>query len=116
MTNVARRETNGMRNRLPSPFFEDFFHWPPAPWEPHHWPRVDVRETSEDATLLFEAPGMRKEDLEVQVGNNRLTVSGERRLEADDSYEGWGPPRDRDRDIQAPVYAPVGYRPALGQG
>lgn len=89
MTNLVKREPNGVRNRLFSPFLEDFFNIPLASWESSHWPRVDVRETTDEVTLLFEVPGMQKEDFDIQVENNRLIVSGERRMESDESEDGW---------------------------
>ncbi len=48
-------------------------------------PRVNIRETEDDVTLVFEVPGMAKEDIKVTVENNVLTVSGQRKeAEADE--------------------------------
>lgn len=88
MTNVVKRDNN-VRNRWLSPLFDDFFSFPMASWENSFMPRVDIRETENELNLSFEAPGMKKEDLKVVVENNRLTVSGERKDEFEDSDEQW---------------------------
>ncbi|KZT74931.1 HSP20-like chaperone [Daedalea quercina L-15889] len=43
------------------------------------WPRMDVRDNARTGVVeaTFELPGMRKEDVNIDVHNNRLTVSGE---------------------------------------
>lgn len=50
-----------------------------------YMPRVNIRETEDDVTMVFELPGMAKEDIKVTVENNVLTVSGQRKeAEADE--------------------------------
>ena len=44
-------------------------------------PRVDVYESGDDLVFECEAPGVNKDDIDVSVENNRLTISGERREE-----------------------------------
>jgi len=44
-------------------------------------PPVEVRETDHSYILCLDVPGMRKEDLEVEVNGNRLVIRGERREE-----------------------------------
>ena len=46
-------------------------------------PRVDVRETEATFVLDFELPGVKKEDIDINVDMGRLFLSGERRKEAD---------------------------------
>ena len=46
-------------------------------------PPVDIYEDGEKLVLKAELPGVRKEDLEVKVENNVLTLQGERRQEKD---------------------------------
>lgn len=46
-------------------------------------PPVDIRETAEGLTLHIDLPGLRKEDVNITLENNVLTVSGERRFEGD---------------------------------
>lgn len=47
----------------------------PAGWEPP----VDLQETPEQYVLTAEVPGLKREDLEIQLREGRLTVSGVRR-------------------------------------
>ncbi len=44
-------------------------------------PRVDVFEEGNNIVFECEAPGINKEDIDVSIENNRLTISGERREE-----------------------------------
>ncbi len=44
-------------------------------------PTVDVAETNKEFEIQFHIPGMRKEDIHINVDNDRLTVSGERKFE-----------------------------------
>jgi HSP20 family protein len=48
-----------------------------GPWVPV----VDVRETKDAIEVLAELPGLRAEDLEVNVENNVLTIAGEKKQE-----------------------------------
>jgi HSP20 family protein len=48
-----------------------------GPWVP----MVDVRETGEAIEVLAELPGLRPEDVEVNVENNVLTIAGEKKQE-----------------------------------
>lgn len=48
-----------------------------GPWVP----AVDVRETKDAIEVVAELPGMRSDDVEVNVENNVLTISGEKKQE-----------------------------------
>jgi HSP20 family protein len=48
-----------------------------GPWAP----AVDVRETKDAIEVVAELPGMRSEDVEVNVENNVLTIAGEKKQE-----------------------------------
>lgn len=50
-------------------------------------PPVDIRETEEHLMLVLDLPGLRKENVNITVENNVLTISGERRFEADQKNE-----------------------------
>ena len=53
-------------------------------FSPRTWaPPVDIRETDEALVLNAELPGLTKEDVEITLENNVLTLAGERRLEKD---------------------------------
>lgn len=47
-------------------------------------PRVDIREGADGLTLLMDLPGLGKEDVNITLENNVLTVAGERKFEADE--------------------------------
>jgi HSP20 family protein len=49
-------------------------------------PRTDLSETDEAFRIRLDVPGMKKEDITVNLQNNTLTVSGERTSER--TYEG----------------------------
>lgn len=45
-------------------------------------PRVDVVETPEDYRLSIEIPGVEQKDIDIELAENTLTVSGEKRSES----------------------------------
>ncbi len=48
-------------------------------------PRVNIRETDDDISLVFELPGVDQNDVKVTIENNVLTVAGERKaVESDE--------------------------------
>jgi len=65
-------------------FIEKFFYgWPSfekgsdLAWSP----RVDVHETDKEILIDVEVPGLDKKDIKVEVKNNTLSISGERKYE-----------------------------------
>lgn len=52
-------------------------------------PAVDIRETPEALVVYAEVPGLSKEDIQITLENNLLTLSGERRFEKDTKQEDW---------------------------
>lgn len=50
-------------------------------------PAVDLREEADHFVLHADMPGMKKEDIEVGVENNVLTIRGERKFEAEVNRE-----------------------------
>ncbi|MFT6868049.1 MAG: HSP20 family protein [Cyclobacteriaceae bacterium] len=44
-------------------------------------PKVDVAETDKAFEILFHIPGVSKEDVTIDIKDDRLTVSGERKFE-----------------------------------
>ncbi len=50
-------------------------------------PSFDVKETADSYVFTADMPGIRKEDLDIQLAGNRLTISGRRESEAN-SQEG----------------------------
>ncbi|KAH8101311.1 small heat shock protein [Cristinia sonorae] len=54
-------------------------------------PRMDVHEDAQSNTVLatFELPGLKKEDVNIDVHNNLLTVSGESKISSDRDENGY---------------------------
>ena len=65
-------------------FVEKFFYgWPRFEKETDiSWsPRVDIHETDKEIIIDAELPGINKEEIKVELKNNTLTISGERKQE-----------------------------------
>lgn len=81
--------------KAPSPFeemerwFEDFFRRPFSPWFPRLRipdieeisPSVDVFEEGDGVVVKAELPGMSREDIDVKVTDDIVTISGEKKKE-----------------------------------
>jgi HSP20 family protein len=52
-------------------------------------PAVDIYETPETIVLKAELPGLRREDIGIEVRDNTLTLRGERRFAKDDQEENY---------------------------
>jgi len=50
-------------------------------------PPVDIYEDDHSIVLKLEVPGMKQEDLDIQLENNTLTVRGERKFEKEEKEE-----------------------------
>jgi HSP20 family protein len=55
----------------------------------HFVPRVDVAEEADAYVLHVSVPGLKKEDFKLDLTENRLTVSGERKFEAASEGKTW---------------------------
>lgn len=66
-----------MRGRWPRPFSDDWFAWPEAgmPFE-QPMPRVDVVDKDDEVEVTAELPGVTKDQLDVSVSDNALTIRG----------------------------------------
>lgn len=57
---------------------------------PTAWmPRTDIRETEKEYILDISLPGVRKEDVKVEVKDNVLTVTGEKKSEKEEKGKTW---------------------------
>jgi HSP20 family protein len=56
---------------------------------PRFSPRVDVYEEKDALVLAAELPGLKAEDVKVDVEKNVLTLSGERKLEKQEEKDGY---------------------------
>ena len=52
-------------------------------------PRTDVLETEQGFQLQLDLPGIRQEELDIQVANGTLTIRGERKLGANPDEYHW---------------------------
>jgi HSP20 family protein len=85
---AARREPFGLLQQMTSEldrvFDESFFasfHWPPRAFGARHptWsPDIDVFEKDNCLVTRIDLPGMKKEEVTVEVTDGHLAVSGER--------------------------------------
>ncbi len=50
-------------------------------------PDVDISETNDSFNFSFDIPGALKEDIKIWIDNDTLTVSGEKKYEADNNAE-----------------------------
>jgi HSP20 family protein len=52
-------------------------------------PAMDLVETQDDFVLKADLPGMSESDVDVELENNVLTISGERKTEHEEQHEGY---------------------------
>jgi len=56
-------------------------------WPKRISPRFDLAETGEAMEARMDVPGMKPEDIDIQVSGNMLTISGERKEEKEEKGE-----------------------------
>jgi HSP20 family protein len=83
---LAKRNGN-LTNALPG-LFDDFFTRDLFDWGTSNFsgagttlPAVNVKETADNFEVEMAAPGMNKEDFKVELNNNVLTISSEKKHE-----------------------------------
>jgi HSP20 family protein len=77
------REVATMRDDMER-FFDSMIGRYPRERAEGFWaPAIDVEETNDAMVLRAEIPGMSKEDIKVTVADDTVTISGERRHEAE---------------------------------
>jgi HSP20 family protein len=63
--------------------------WMPSPDDQLDWaPAVDVFQRGSDLVVRADVPGVSKDDLEVEVNDDSITVRGERRYEKEEERDG----------------------------
>jgi HSP20 family protein len=86
------RELNTIQsemNRLFNSFFESTSPGN-GPTSVRRWiPAMDLVESDEDFVLHADLPGLGEDDVKIELEDNVLTVSGERKLEHEDRKEGY---------------------------
>lgn len=95
---LARRERGELEQIEPwntfremERMFRDFFTSPIPMVRPPRWwmtemreeiiPEVDLKETEKEFVLTAAIPGLQKDDIDIDVTTDRITVSGERKTE-----------------------------------
>ena len=63
--------------------------WVPSADEPLDWaPAVDVFQRGSDLVVRADVPGLSKDDIEVEVNDDSITIRGERRHEKEEERDG----------------------------
>ena len=68
-------------DRLAREFFNFYIPAMPGRFTPEFSPSCEVSESKEAFTFKFDMPGVKKEDVKIELDHNKLTVSAERREE-----------------------------------
>ncbi|MDB5036997.1 MAG: hypothetical protein JWQ35_525 [Bacteriovoracaceae bacterium] len=73
-----------------SPFslFGNFFPELRAQFEDLYSPAFDLDETDKEYRIKVDLPGVKREDVKIEVQNNQLVISGERQSEENDEKKG----------------------------
>jgi len=74
------RGQSAIQNRMNS-LFDEFFHDDEEPNVSRWAPRVDVVELEDKFEFSAELPGLTKDDVKVEMNNNVLSISGEKKYE-----------------------------------
>lgn len=87
------RELGGLQadmNRLLDSFFQGRVGTGSGNGETQRWvPAMDLIETEGEYVLRADLPGLRKDQVEVEIKDDTLTISGERRFEHENGEEGF---------------------------
>ncbi|HEX6983361.1 MAG TPA: Hsp20/alpha crystallin family protein [Balneolaceae bacterium] len=70
-----------------SDIMDEFFNDAVSSRQESFVPGIDISETDNQFHISAELPGMKKEDIKVDLENNRLTISGERSFKNEEDGE-----------------------------
>src|SRR5215207_9423404 len=71
-------------NRLFDNAFRSFDVGPFGRMQAMEWPKVEVSETEKEMQVTAELPGLEEKDVNVELANGVLTISGEKKSETED--------------------------------
>lgn len=74
-------------------------------------PAMDVRDCGDSICVSCELPGMRKEDVNVELQGNQLTISGQRNETTKNEGENWITQERRHGSFSRSVTLPEGVKP-----
>ena len=79
------------RTRNLDKVFNDMFEFPVFRCENNQTlaPRVNIKEDDEQISMVFEVPGMGKDEIKINVKEGVLTLSGERKVEHEENQNGY---------------------------
>lgn len=77
-------------NDIVDSWFEDVFE-PVIPKSilRDNYPKIDIKESEKEYTVFAEIPGVDKKDIKVDVRDNLVTLSFEKKQEKDEKNENW---------------------------
>jgi len=86
MFNLIPRQTRNLEK-----VFTDMFEFPVFRWEDEQTltPRVNIKENDDQIAMVFEVPGMEKDDIKINIKEGVLTISGQRKLEQEEKQNGY---------------------------
>jgi len=109
---LLRQMTSELDRIFDGPFVS--FNWPafkqlavPAEWSP----KVDLFEKDNRLVTRVDLPGMKKEDVTVEVSDGRLTLTGERKRESEERKEDYFRCEREYGSFQRVVPLPEGVKP-----
>jgi HSP20 family protein len=82
----------GMRdemNRLFDTFFQGALSPRDGDWRTSYLPLIDVHETASEIVVTAELPGIRPEDVDVNLTGSLLTIKGEKKEDVDSKGKNW---------------------------
>lgn len=89
---ILRTRNNGLAtlHHEMDDLFDCFFRGPDRPFSGYKaWPAIDVAEQENEILVRAEVPGCKAEDIEISVFNNKLTISGEKKLAEEKKEKGY---------------------------
>jgi len=87
MENLFAEVESGSLSRYLSPQYNE--NVSPSLLEPTSTPFLDIRDEEKEITVTIDLPGVKKEDIDVRVDDNKLTVIAERSDEKTEEREGY---------------------------
>ncbi len=89
---IGTRHGNGL-SRLHcemDDLFDGFFRGLDKPFSGYKaWPAIDVAEEKDSIVVRAEVPGCKADDIEISVYGNKLTMSGEKKLDEEKKKKGF---------------------------